>query len=782
MKHLNSYFYEPKNFSMCKKLVVLIILVISSLSAYLQNGAIKGFIYDKETGEALVGANAYDAVNGNASSTTVDGFYSLTKLEDGTYKIIFSMVGYEAQEETFTITSGKIVNHNVFLVDGSHQVGEAEVLGQYNDQEREVRVGVETVTPKDISKLPSIGTPDIAQYLQVIPGVTFTGDQGGQLYIRGGSPIQNKVLLDGMTVYNPFHSIGLFSVFETDIIKTADIYTGGFNANFGSRVSSIMDVKTIDGNKKENEGRVAISPFGVRAILQGPLKKQDEKGSSISYLLTYKKSYLEQSSKVLYDYIDEDGLPFNFSDLYGKVTFGSGGGSKFSVFGFSFNDDVKFQAISDFNWSNVGGGANFVLAPATSTVLINGYFSVSDYNISLEEESLQPRTSKIGGANFGLDFKYALGEDNINYGVQFQTLNTNFKTFNEQGLKIEQEENTVEAAFFIKYKKQWEKVIFEPGLRYQRYSSIGTSNLEPRLGIKYKPSKVFRIKAAAGLYSQNIMSANSDRDVVNLFYGFLTGPEEIQDTFINDQGEEIDVQNALQKAKHFMFGIEYDISEKINLNLEGYVKDFDQLTTVNRNRIFIDSPENQDQPEVLRKEFLLETGLARGVDVVLKYNERYSSLYFVYSLGKVDRWDGAQTYATIFDRRHNINFVASRQFGKEHNWEASLRWNFGSGFPFTQTQGYFEDPAATSIGEDYWGVNGEYGIIYGELNGGRLSDYHRLDLGLKKTLDLTNMKLEINAGVTNVYSRENIFYINRLTNERVNQLPFMPSLGFDLVF
>jgi len=284
------------------------------------------------------------------------------------------------------------------------------------------------------------------------------------------------------------------------------------------------------------------------------------------------------------------------------------------------------------------------------------------------------------------------------------------------------------------------------------------------------------------LYSQNIMSANSDRDVVNLFYGFLTSPEEFQDSFINDQGEEVEVKSALQKASHLMLGIEADLSEKLNLNIEGYVKDFNQLSSINRNRIFEDTPDNQDQPEVLRKEFILETGLARGVDVVLKYTERNSSLYFVYSLGKVDRWDGIQNYPTIFDRRHNINFVATHQFGEEKLWEASARWNFGSGFPFTQTQGYFEDPTTGSTGQDYWNVNGEYDIIYGDLNGGRLSDYHRLDLGLKRTVELTNMALEINLGITNVYSRENVFYINRLTNERVNQLPFMPSLGFDLVF
>ncbi len=766
------------------KLFFITLLVSLSIGAIAQNAAVKGFIYDKETGEPLVGANIYTKNAEYTTTSNINGFYSLTKMKEGAYTVVFSMVGYTEVIEQVVLEPGRVITKNYRLEEDAIGLGDAEIVGDLNDQKNEVRIGIETITPKEISRLPSIGGNDIAQYMQVIPGVTFTGDQGGQLYIRGGSPVQNKVLLDGMVVYNPFHSIGLFSVFETDIIRTADIYTGGFNANFGGRVSSVMDVKTIDGNKNKQKGRIAINPFGVKAVLQGPIKKIDESGSAITYLLTAKKSYLKETSKVLYDYIDEEGLPFNFLDVYGKMTFSGASGSKFSLYGFSFNDDVRFQAISDFNWKNNGGGANFVLSPSESTVLINGFFSFSDYFIELKEDEIEaPRSSAISGSNFGLDFKYILGKDNVNYGVQFQTLNTNFSTFNARGLSVNQDENTTEVGLYVKYKKQLKKLIIEPGLRFQYYSALSNGRFEPRIGVKYKPTEVFRIKAAAGMYSQNIMSANSDRDVVNLFYGFLTAPEEIQDSFITKDGEEVDIDNSLQTANHLMFGVEYDLTEKMNINIEGYLKDFTQLTSINRNKIFEDNPDNQDQPESLRKDFIVETGLARGVDFVLKYNERHSTIYFVYSLGKVDRWDGEQEYVTIFDRRHNMNFVATYNFGKKRNWEASVRWNFGSAFPFTQTRGYIEEPATNgNISGDYWTLNGDYGILYSDLNGGRLADYHRLDLGLKKTIDLERMNLEITGGVTNVYSRENVFYINRLTNERVNQLPFLPSVGFDLVF
>ena len=150
-------------------------------------------------------------------------------------------------------------------------------------------VGVQKIDPVAINKLPSVGEPDLAQYLQVLPGVVFTGDQGGQLYIRGGLPIQNKVLLDGMVIYNPFHSIGLFSVFDNDIMRSADVFSAGFGAEYGGRTSSIMDITTRDGNKKHLSGKVSASTFGAKLTLEGPLQKlkEDGKGSS-SFLLSGK--------------------------------------------------------------------------------------------------------------------------------------------------------------------------------------------------------------------------------------------------------------------------------------------------------------------------------------------------------------------------------------------------------------------------------------------------------------------------------------------------------------
>ena len=752
----------------------------------LAQATIRGFVTDKSTGEPAIFVTVSLEGTSYGVTTDVTGYYTLSKIPAGTYTINVSSIEFETKTQTVTLEGTKVVTVNFQVSPKVTELQGVEISAEQAERKTEVKMSVETLRPVDIKRIPSFGgQQDIVQALQVLPGFVSTGDQGGQLYIRGGSPVQNKVLLDGMIIYNAFHSIGLFSVFDTDIIANADVYTGGFTGEFGGRISSVMDITTRDGNKKEFRGKFGASPFGAKLLLEGPIKKLGENGGGISYVVSAKRSYLEQSSKLFYNYIDDAGLPFNFTDIYGKLSFGGQGGSKFNLFGFSFNDDVRFQALSDLNWYNVGGGMNFVVVPPGSPVLISGQAAFSEYSINIAEENLPDRTSTIGGFNFGLDFKYILGEDDIKYGIEIVTLTTDFQTFNPLGVRIEQEDSNTELAGYFAYKKTAGKWLIQPSLRLQYYGSLSFLSPEPRLGLKYNASEVFRLKGAVGRYSQNLMQANSDRDVVNLFVGFLTAPRDLQRELTLPDGSTRDINNSLQTANHFILGFEYDLTEKFNVNVEGYIKDFRQVTNLNRNKLFPDNFENADVPEALRKDYLVETGIANGVDFLFKWNEKHSSFWLVYSLAKVNRWDGFITYAPVFDRRHNVNLVVSQAFGKDRKYEVSCRWNLGSGFPFTQTQGYFQAPNVSGgIGADFINTNSpELGVVYGELNQGRLPAYHRLDLNLRRTWEFSRrVKMEANAGVTNVYSRENIFYFNRVTNDRVNQLPILPSLGIDITF
>lgn len=765
--------------------IIILMATITTLSA--QDGIIRGFVYEQETGEPVIFTNVYLHRTSHGAATDVNGYFAISRIPEGTYTLMVTNLGYDTVRESVTIKKGTVLSKKLFLKKAAFTLQEVQITAEQQEARNDTRTSVIKITPKQISRIPTIGgQPDLAQYLQVLPGVVFTGDQGGQLYIRGGSPIQNKVILDGMVIYNPFHSIGLFSVFDTDILRNADIFTGGFNSEYGGRISSVMDLTTRDGNKKRLSGKAGLSTFGGKLMLEGPLVKQKDDGKgSISFILTAKNSYLKESSKIFYEYIDSTGLPFNYTDLYGKISFNGSNGSKVNLYGFNFNDQVDYTNLASYEWKSSGAGANFVVIPGNNAVLLEGNFAYSGYKIDMLEQSQPSRSSLINGFNMGLAFTYFLGKDEIKYGIEMLGFKTEFNYTNSVGLKYEQTENTTELAGYVKYKMTRGKLLFEPGFRIQYYASLSNFSPEPRLAMKYNITDHIRLKMAAGLYSQNLISANSDRDVVNLFYGFLSGQDNLQEKY---KGKE--VKHKLQKSQHIIAGVEFDPFPYSTVNVEGYYKNFSQLTNMNRNKIYndIDPYSNPSSPDYkidyYRKDFIIENGNANGVDVSFKYDRRKIYFWAVYSLAYVNRSDEMIDYAPHYDRRHNVNLVTSYRFGSELSWEVNVRWNFGSGFPFTQNQGLYEKLYfQNGVYTDYTTENGQLGIQYAGLNESRLPTYHRLDLSLMKRFHIgEHSLLEANLSVTNVYDRDNIFYVNRITSEKIYQLPVMPSFGLTMSF
>ena len=234
-----------------KLLLTTLFLLVGALSLWAQDNTIKGFVYEESTGEPMMFTNVYWKGTTYGGSTNENGYFNINRIPDGHYTLLITSVGYDTISENFSLSKGQTFSRKCYLKETTQQLETVTITADKIEARTETKTSVITVTPKTITKIPSVGgQADFAQYLQVVPGVVFTGDQGGQLYIRGGSPIQNKVILDGMVVYNPFHSIGLFSVFDTDIIRNADVYTGGFGAEYSGRISSVMDLSTRDGKKK----------------------------------------------------------------------------------------------------------------------------------------------------------------------------------------------------------------------------------------------------------------------------------------------------------------------------------------------------------------------------------------------------------------------------------------------------------------------------------------------------------------------------------------------------
>ncbi len=765
-------------------------LFIISCAAIAQNhnGTIKGFVYDKKTGEPMIYTNVIVDGSKSGVQTDVNGYFSIS-LPSGSYSLIITAVGYDSSVTPLNLLPDAMVTKKILLAQRETELKGVEVSGRKTEKMTHINTGVTTVTPRELKLLPSAGgEPDLAQYLQVIPGVVFTGDQGGQLYIRGGSPAQTGIYLDGITVYSPFHSIGLFSVFETEAIRNVDVYTAGFGAQYGNRTSAIVDVHTKDGNKNNISGLVSVSPIMTRALLEGPLVKSKKKsGAGITFLVTGKTSYLDQTSKTLYSGLGEpftSGLPYKFTDVYGKLTFSGDNGSKLNLFGFNFDDhanllnDTSHADVADYHWKATGAGATFVVSPGNSAALIDGKFAYSNYNISLGQPGALtdtvPRTSQINGFEAAINFTYFLHDySQLKYGVEVSGTHTSLSYYSSAGISTAEERQSTLAALYFLYRHNFgSKVILEPSVRFQYYSELNKLSPEPRLGLKWNASENVRLKFATGIYSQNLISTKSDQDIVNLFTGFLLSPDQsIKDAHGNE------VKTNLQTAYHAVGGIEVDVN-KVEFNLEPWVKYFGQVDELNRNKQLPTDPD-----------FVAASGIANGVDISAKYSHQRVYLWAAMGYQNVnytstDSKGKVQTYPTPFDTRFNANAVASYTLGKKKDWDVSGRFNIHAPFPFTQTQGFYENIGMGNLAQNPMQQNGTLGVIYAnEINGGRLSWYHRLDLSVKKRFKLANKSaLDATFALTNAYNRQNIFFVDRVTNVKVYQLPLFPSFNITWTF
>ena len=760
------------------------LLVIITNPAFAQASLVRGNIVDAASGQPVAFASVQISGTGLGTISDENGFYSIPEVPTGDWVLQVRFLGYAPIDTAIAVEAGRIYYRRIALVPDAVELETIDISARRERDRSSVNMSARRLESEDFAQLPNIGsTPDLAQYLTVLPGIVSTGDQGGQLFIRGGSPSQQKVLLDGLTIFNPFHSIGLFSVFETEAIQSADVLTGGFQANHGGRLSAILDIKTRAGHQKGWHGLVSASPFQARSLIEGPIvKSTDEKPGSVSLLVTGKYGYLDQTSPALYPNAanqsilsqdalgaGEEGLPYSYQDLYGKVSFNGSSGSRADLFGLYFSDQFAVDGVASLDWTVSGGGANFRLIPPNSGAVLDGVVGYTSYLTELVETDGAPRSSGVVNYTAQLNFSYFNSRSTLRYGLDFTGFNTDFRFENGLGLTVTQRDFTSEIAGYLTFQYRWPSWIIEPGLRIHYYAAQSYVSPEPRIGAKYLVSDNFRIKAGGGLYSQNMLGTTNDEDVVNFFVGYLAGPQE---PVSGPDGNQLD--QTVQLASHLLLGAEWDASRQLLIRLEGYYKSFDPLLVLNRNKRSGADPD-----------FSAETGRAYGAETTIEYRNRGWYGYVGYALSWVDRNDGMQIYPTVFDRRHNLNILGQYTWGSRKNWDVSVRWNLGSPFPFTQTIGFFQDVPADEwlAGNSFLTGNFPLGVLLSsERNGGRLSYYHRLDLGLTYRYWFSQnpdseTHLETSFSVSNAYNRENIFFVDRLTSNKVNQLPVLPSLA-----
>lgn len=343
------------------RFIFLLILVISNqILAQDGRATLNGFIYDQSNGEALIGANIYLKGVGIGASSNVSGYYSMPRITPGKYELIVSYIGYKTDVRDISFVSNEEKRLDIYLqpdvITGETIVVTADSIRMI-DKLFNKSVSKIDLTPVQLSKVPQFVEADLLRTLQTLPGIMPLSDFSSAIYVRGGTPDQNLFILDGTDVYNPEHAFGLFSTFNTDAIKKVEVYKGGFGAEYGGRLSSVINITNNDGNRNNFEGKASLSLLALTATLQTPLGNFGSLSGSI------RRTYLDQTVAKIIDDIPD----YYFLDGNLKAFFDIDKKNKLSVSFYGGIDDLNFILDKnrpesfgfDYVWGNQTGSINW---------------------------------------------------------------------------------------------------------------------------------------------------------------------------------------------------------------------------------------------------------------------------------------------------------------------------------------------------------------------------------------------------------------------------------------
>lgn len=737
---------------MTKSTIFLLLLVIITFSVTPSIksqgfGKLRGFVTDSTNGEALAYGNVFIQELKTGTSTDARGYYIINNIPVGNnYTVIVSYLGYQTQEKKVSITANKITQLNITLIPESLELQAVEKIGEKITEKNSTDIGLQKLTLRQLEVLPKGVETDVFRSLQYLPGVQATGDVSAKYYVRGGTGDQNLVLLNGVTIYNPFHALGLFSVIDPEMINSLEFYKGGFAAEYGGRISSVLSVITKDGNKNKYSLKASSSYLTGKALVEGPIPHG-------SFMFTGRKSY---SNDILKKFLNDQNVPLDFYDASFKVNYSNPDlidNGKFLLFGFISGDKLNSPNPSeeDFNWStNLIGFEWFQVhnAPLYSKVGIS--LSRFDGEVIPNLSKLKPRKNFVSDFSGTMDFTYLQdSEDEISAGFHFKILSTNLEIVNQKGIQSEIESFGGNFTLYGKYKLlRYDNFGADAGLRVN--SGLNSNQgfyFEPRLSLTYRPFDDIAIKAAWGIYQQEVTAVTDENEVISLFDPWIIIPNYLKSS----------------QSIHYIGGIDYDMFSELSLKLEGYYKRTIHLPIVNDEKAF------EFEPDLVSGK-----GESYGIEFTAKYSSLPVNFIVSYALGYAYKQLEAFIYYPKYDVRHSVN--TSLEYHFTNDWSASIVWSFSSGLPFTRLIGYYDKYFISGFYSSSF-QNGYYQPypILGDKNLGRLPVYHRLDFNLSKKFSFSFLNFYLDINLINIYNRKNIFYFKRDTGERVNMLPFLPT-------
>lgn len=699
-------------------------------------------------------------VRGTKSGGVSDekGYYLIRNVPPGEWAVVASYVGYSESGRQIAIEPGETTRCDFELKPTPIQMEGIEVSAERARFERDVIVSTHTMRGSELGKAPLVGEKDLFRSLQLLPGVIASSDFSSQLYVRGGSPDQNLILLDGITVYNPSHLGGLFTTFNVDAVNSAELLSGGFPAKYGGRLSSVLDITCKDGNSKRFSGSSNISIVSAKTLLEGPLPRG-------SWMVSGRRTYFDQLLKGT-----RFSFPYYFYDGMGKVNLDLTDNSRIAVSGllgedvldFTLEDqDVEFGDL-DMRWGNRGLSARWrqLFSPGLygecsgawsqfrTTLSLETVRSGIWLNNAMGDYTLKGDFAYTGTSNHTSEFGFDAKSISFDFGVEIDTFTL-----------LDDQERVRVLALYLQDKWEVSPVcMLQAGVRPTYCDPGGQLRWDPRMGLKYRLTPNAAVNASVGLYSQFLTTASTGEELISIFDIWLPAPE--------DQGP--------SSATHFILGLERWFSGDLRFTAESYYKKFARLYEL------ADDGESEDSDLV---DFISGSGYAAGIDLLLKRSAGSLSGWIGYSLGLTKRTFEGETFCPRYDRRHNLNIVSG--VGIPWGMRVDATWSLGTGLPYPGAIGRYLR-TEYDFARDRWVTRWDY--IESPRDYYRYPPYHRLDLGLVKGFGWKSLEGEAFFQIINVYDRENVFlYVWDLEEDppvrrAVTMLPLLPSIGFNIRF
>ena len=704
---------------------LIIFFLITHLGA--QSTIISGFISDSSSGEALIGANVILQETGQGMATDMNGYYVLQDIVPGDYVLMVSYVGFSLTKETLTISGGESIKLNIALLEEIVELSQVEVTAEQLQRKANIQPSKINLSPRMMKAAPALAEPDLFRTIQALPGVLTTSEFSTGLVIRGGNTDQNLILLDGVTVYNPSHLGGIFSNFIVDGVKEAELIKGAYNAEYGGRLSAVLNIISREGNQKKFEGKANLSLLSAQATLEGPFYKG-------AWVLSGRRTYFDQifknnpnippyyfydiQSHVYSDITPKDRLSLSFYNGIDDLLFGT-----FGLAGRWGNSTLSTQYRRVFSEKLIG---NFLYANS----LFFTEFGLGGSN-GLNSDN------QINDATVAVNFSWFKSSENtIKFGAQLKNLGFLYTNTFGDSLQFKIQTKPKEFASYAKLKySPSEKFILEPGVRINMYNVYSDSIFpDLRLGMKYLLNDDRYLNFSLGNYHQFIATFQDDYNPTIL-----------------DQWIAVDNSIAPAKSSQIVLGYEEYLNNLYKLQIEGYYKDIKNLFTFEESRATTDEAVSDS---VLSDIVTPSNGYAYGLELFAqKMSGRLSGwLAYTFSVSRKSMnsifYDKSEEYYNSWDRTHSFSALGNYIFSNK--WDMNWKFSLQSGQAYTPIIGYYNQILPESPDE-------VFRTIPGTRNSARYSPYSRLDLGFVYHTKIFGSKMDIYVQIINVFNRKNTF-------------------------